>query len=162
MTEDVRRAFDETGTIIDFIISGYTSKLQPLDVGINKPFKFHLRKCFEQFMVRNNGNIPHWMEVATWVEYAWCRITVQSITNTWRHIGIGSVQQDDTNSYNGNDVNNNIEIGAMNFLEEEAVYDSDAPTDISEDEQSEAEEEEIDLTMLASIMSRMRSFCVKN
>ena len=42
MTESVRQAFDNAGTILDFIIAGYTSKLQPLDVGVNKPFKGHL------------------------------------------------------------------------------------------------------------------------
>ena len=118
MTEDVRRAFDETGTIVDFIISGYTSKLQPLDVGINKPFKYHLRKCFKQFMIRNNGDIPHHMEVATWVECAWHAITEQSILNTWRHIGIGSFQQNHVNNNNENDSNDTVEVGAIFFLKE--------------------------------------------
>lgn len=39
MTEEVRRAFEACRMEIDFIPGNFTNKLQPLDVGVNKPFK---------------------------------------------------------------------------------------------------------------------------
>jgi hypothetical protein len=32
----------EVGTQAEFIVPGYTSKLQTLDVGVNRPFKCHM------------------------------------------------------------------------------------------------------------------------
>ncbi|MCG8626095.1 MAG: hypothetical protein MJE68_29370 [Proteobacteria bacterium] len=36
------------------ISGGYTSVLQPLDVCINRPFKDHLRKCWQQYMIKQS------------------------------------------------------------------------------------------------------------
>ena len=71
MTAKVQRTIESCGTILDFIIAGYTSKLQPLDVGVNKPFKGYMRERFEMFMVKNDIITPHRMEVAQWVHHSW-------------------------------------------------------------------------------------------
>ena len=47
------------GTAVDFICGGYTSKLQVLDVGVNKPFKGYVRDAYENWMVAN----PHGTKV---------------------------------------------------------------------------------------------------
>ena len=39
MVESVVDALGSCGTDVEFIVGGYTSKLQVLDVGINRPFK---------------------------------------------------------------------------------------------------------------------------
>jgi DDE superfamily endonuclease len=39
-------------TELDFIIQGYTSKLQVLDVGINKPFKDKVMQSYDEIMVK--------------------------------------------------------------------------------------------------------------
>jgi DDE superfamily endonuclease len=39
LTTAVKAAFDNCNTEVDFILKGYTCKLQPMDVGINKPVK---------------------------------------------------------------------------------------------------------------------------
>ena len=44
------------GTEVEFILAGYTSRLQVLDVGINKPFKDYLRSAYEEYMMTNSGN----------------------------------------------------------------------------------------------------------
>ena len=40
-------------TTIDYILGGYTSKLQVMDVGVNKPFKGYVRQAYENFMIGN-------------------------------------------------------------------------------------------------------------
>jgi transposase-like protein len=78
----------ECGTEIDFILGGYTSKLQILDVGVNKPFKGYVKKSYERFMVGNTERRKVTrLDVAKWVEEAWNQVTVETICNTWSSIG---------------------------------------------------------------------------
>ena len=55
MTKKVMAAIEDCGSAIDFIPAGYTSKLQTMDVGLNKPFKDYLREKYEEWMVAENG-----------------------------------------------------------------------------------------------------------
>ena len=89
MTSKVLRALEALGTVVDFIIGGYTSRLQPLDDGINKPFKGFLRDQFEMFMVKNQTKNPDRSEVSRWVSLSWNSISSLTILNTWRRIGVG-------------------------------------------------------------------------
>ena len=41
------------GTDVEYILGGYTGTLQVLDIGINRPFKTHVCKKYEEFMVSN-------------------------------------------------------------------------------------------------------------
>ena len=81
----------ECGSEIDFIPAGYTSKLQVLDVGLNKPFKGYVKDCYEEFMVANeDGVVIRRLDVARWVDLAWAKVTVTSILNTWNKVGLKS------------------------------------------------------------------------
>ena len=60
----------ECATTIDYILGGYTSKLQVIDVGVNKPFKGYVRQAYENFMIGNIENrkvrredIVQWIEI---------------------------------------------------------------------------------------------------
>ena len=87
-TETIR----SVGTEIDYIPAGYTSKLQVLDVGVNKPFKGYVRREYERFMTANVDNKkPSREEVAQWIKDAWYSITPSTITNTWSSIGFMAV-----------------------------------------------------------------------
>jgi DDE superfamily endonuclease len=88
-TASVKTALEDLSTEVDFIVKGYTSKLQVLDVGVNKPFKHYMRESYEHHMVVNNGRKASRLDVANWVAEAWGKVKVESITNTWRSIGIG-------------------------------------------------------------------------
>ena len=72
----------DCGTEVDFVIPGYTSKLQVLDVRINKPFKDYVRQSYEEFMVENNGRKSTRLDVAKWITSAWNKIQTASICHT--------------------------------------------------------------------------------
>ena len=72
----------------DFVIGGYTSQLQVMDVGINKPFKDNIQKCYEGWMHENTENNKVLrLDVAKWIAAAWDGITTDSIVNRWAKIG---------------------------------------------------------------------------
>ena len=83
-------AIQDCGTEVDFVIQGYTSKLQVLDVGINKPFKGYVRQSYEEFMVENHGRKLTHLDVAKRITSAWNKIKTASICHTWESIGIAT------------------------------------------------------------------------
>ena len=50
LTDNVKKAFRKGNTVMAVIPGGCTSKVQPLDVSINKPFKTELRKSWKIYM----------------------------------------------------------------------------------------------------------------
>ena len=93
-------AIQDCGTEVDFVVRGYVSKLQVLDVGINKPFKDYVKQSYEQFMVENNGRKSTRLDVSKWITSVWEKIKTESICHTWESIGIitNPVQATDTTS----------------------------------------------------------------
>ena len=78
----------DCGTEVDFVLEGYTSKLQVLDVGVNKPFKGYVKESYEKFMVDNtDGKKASRLDVEKWVDEAWNKVTSEKISNTWASIG---------------------------------------------------------------------------
>lgn len=87
-TAESTAAIQLRGTRIDLILEGCTSKLQVLDVGINKPFKDRMRDQCEDFTrTADPGVKPTRRDIATWALNAWEGITPAMINNTWRHAG---------------------------------------------------------------------------
>jgi hypothetical protein len=110
MTAKVKLAIYACDSEIDFIIAGYTSKLQVLDVGLNRPYKDEYRRQFEQFMVTSNTAKPHRQDVANWAWNAWKTVNTSMILNTWRRvIAFGDEEEAD---------------------EEEMIYESDDDEEI--------------------------------
>lgn len=80
---------------IDYIPAGYTSKLQMLDVGVNAPFKKHLKEAYLSFRQQQPRDInvrPDRDTVVEWIATSWNNITPANITNTWRKIGIAGAE----------------------------------------------------------------------
>ncbi len=77
------------GTTIDYIPVGYSSKLQVLDVGINKPFTGYDCCAYEEFMVGNAMNVKplRTIVVAEWIKDAWGRAESHS-SNHHQHMSI--------------------------------------------------------------------------
>jgi DDE superfamily endonuclease len=121
MTKEIRDALQTNNTEYDFIPGGYTSKLQPLDVGINAPFKSNIRSQVEVFMMNNSSRLTvkvHRRDVSVWIENAWNSITQQTIVNSWKKAGFNTVSllsvlrmNDDDYSEDDGDILENKIIG---------------------------------------------------
>ena len=83
VTASIKSAIHGTGMDLKFILPGHTSKLQPMDAGLNKPFKDRLRHEVEQVLTTNTlGEKPTWPIVPHWIDQAWEGITKDMIKNT--------------------------------------------------------------------------------
>ena len=88
LTSWIRSLLGDINTEVEFIPPGFASKLQVMDVGINKPFKDWVRQAVETFLSQNDVDTkPSWQVVSHWIANSWGNIPAQMIVNTWRHIG---------------------------------------------------------------------------
>lgn len=89
MTTKVRKAFEMCNTEIEIIPGGYTSQLQALDVGINKPFKNYIRREFDEWLMHNLHLPlkPSRLNVSNWVSKAYADVKQSTIINSFRKIG---------------------------------------------------------------------------
>ncbi len=87
MTADVRKAFADCNTEVDLIPGGYTSTLQPLDVGLNKPFKGYVSDNFTDWLINNRNMKPSRQDVSGWIDNGWNRVPEQIVLNLFRGSG---------------------------------------------------------------------------
>ncbi|KAH9094307.1 hypothetical protein Ae201684P_016917 [Aphanomyces euteiches] len=85
-------ALAKLDTELEIIPGGYTCVLQPLDVGIMKPFKDRIRHEYMMWAVENMaGKIscpsPSREIVLTWIDLSWSALTHEMILNVWRRCG---------------------------------------------------------------------------
>ena len=85
---DVIESVKECGTALDFIPPHHTGKLQVMDVGINRPFKYAYTELCEQFKIQWEANKPRRPEVANWVNTAWQGLSAKTIVKTWAKVGL--------------------------------------------------------------------------
>ena len=93
MTRKLKKMCRQAGAHIAIVPSGCTSVVQPLDVGVNKVFKGHLRGYWNEWMANpanhsytNQNNLrapPVWL-VCQWIESAWGAIQPSTIQNAFR------------------------------------------------------------------------------
>jgi hypothetical protein len=89
MTFEVRRAIADCGTYMGFVTSGYTSHLQVMDVGLNRPFKNHYRSAYNAwFMSAIQGQKHLRSNVSRWISESWAEIGDSVIENSWQKIGL--------------------------------------------------------------------------
>jgi len=90
LTTHVQWSLAQCGTTVEFIPGGYTSKLQAMDVGINKPFKDHMRNFHEEYMgeCAKEELSPKVCRplVSQWIGKAWDSIPPLTFVKTWKHI----------------------------------------------------------------------------
>jgi hypothetical protein len=80
-----------------------TSKLQPMDVGVNKIFKDRIRYRWENWMAQNGDNYTNSgyrkavdrEEFMFWVEDAWNMVTPEHIISSFKHIHDGLAKFED-------------------------------------------------------------------
>ena len=88
VTSGVQCSITSTRTELEIVPPGCISKPQPMDTGLNEPFKDFLCHEVEQFLTVNPmGARPTCSVVLHWISCSWADIPVQMILNTWHHIG---------------------------------------------------------------------------
>ena len=84
------------GTYVQIIPGGYTCRLQPCDVGLNRPLKVYIEEKYlewaaQRFLDLGNDEslpVPNRQQIAAWLLEAWENaITPVMITNTFKKIG---------------------------------------------------------------------------
>jgi len=124
-TECVVAAINSLGVDLIHIPAGCTCLCQPVDVGINKPFKNRLKNRWEQYLLENQGAAdargripsPSREVLAGWIIDSLSGMEVEMVQNAWKYHGFSFF--DDNN--NGNDVMDGIM--AENLDDEELLGD---------------------------------------
>ena len=90
MMNSVVNAIQDLGVEVEHIPGGCTSLCQPVDIGVNKPFKAFLRKAWEKWMIdkgiRYGTTSPPTRElIAKWAVYVKDQIKETHRRNAWWH-----------------------------------------------------------------------------
>jgi DDE superfamily endonuclease len=99
LTVAVRKAFADCNTEVDLVPGGYTSKLQPMDVGLNRPFKGYVSDNFTDWLIVNRNKKPTRQDVSAWIYSGWNRLSEQIVINSFRGAGYIKVPGDDEVSH---------------------------------------------------------------
>jgi transposase-like protein len=105
MVRDVVSAIEACDTVVLFIPGGFTSGLQTMDVGLNKPFKVAMMDVYDDWYIRTQYNDlgqlvvsypkPSRELVAQWVWKSWVEsIRLDTILKTWRKVGVAVTPPD--------------------------------------------------------------------
>jgi hypothetical protein len=96
LTTETRNALHEVGCIFISLPANSTSKVQLLDVGINKPFKDYYKRQRNKWMVDNLLETKVTRDMcATWISNSWEEVKRSSILNTARKIGFFNIELND-------------------------------------------------------------------
>jgi DDE superfamily endonuclease len=76
------------GAHLILIPGGYTWKLQPMDIGMNKPFKDKIWDIYDDWSYENNNDAKPTREaVSSWIKHGWENGVKQStIIKTWEKL----------------------------------------------------------------------------
>ena len=90
MMASVVSKVQDLGVEVEHIPGGCTALCQPVDIGINKPFKNRLRNQWEEWMIDEgltNGTTspPTRENIVQWSRFAIANISTQIVKNAWRH-----------------------------------------------------------------------------
>jgi hypothetical protein len=139
MMKSTVNAIENLGVEVEHIPGGCTSLCQPVDVGVNKPFKLRMRKVWEKWMIStglNQGKItpPTRKHIAEWCWTSSQDLPPPMVRNAWRH-GVYSyyppVQEEEEHAAVAND---DVEYAAVDN------DDVDSTVDDTEDSSSDDDE----------------------
>ena len=87
----VANAIQNIGVQLEYIPPGCTGLVQPIDVGINKPYKASMTKVFTSWLLDQDPNNPiraaKREDVSAWILQALAGITDVTVKNAWRKSG---------------------------------------------------------------------------
>ncbi|KAI2495445.1 hypothetical protein MHU86_19077 [Fragilaria crotonensis] len=156
MMKSTVNAIEDLGVEVEHIPGGCTSLCQPVDVGVNKPFKSRLRKLWEEWMIStglHQGKIdpPTRKHIAEWCSTSCRDLPAQMVRNAWRHGTYSyypSVQeeehaadqrQEDEHAADDDEVNTFVRNG-INCPVEQQVNSDDESRDENDDDASDDDE----------------------
>jgi hypothetical protein len=144
-TAKVRDMFNKCNTEIDYIPEGYTSRLQMMDVGVNKPFKVYIRNEFDDWLIANAGNRtkPTRQMVANWIKSAYDHVTDATFTNSWwkamrlpeREVANSEQEQEQNNNFDEDEEENFLLLTTNEEEEAEIALEEENLEMISDEEQ---------------------------
>src|SRR2546429_7798213 len=114
LEDSIKKRFRESDVYLAVIPGGLTSKCQPLDVSINKPFKDHLRKEWHSWMAGGgagetvSGNLRRasLSDVCLWVKRSWEAISTDIIIESFKTCNISNdLESDDISDDDDHDDN---------------------------------------------------------
>ena len=90
MMASVVEKIQELGVEVEHIPGGCTGLCQPVDVGVNKPFKNRIREQWESWMIQEGivhgtTSPPSRDDVSKWLVAAMRTLPEQLVRNAWRH-----------------------------------------------------------------------------
>ena len=92
MMKAIVNAIEDLGVEVEHIPGGCTSLCQPVDVGVNKPFKSRMRNLWEEWMIstallNGDGKIkpPTRKDIAEWCSMSSKDLPERMVQNAWRH-----------------------------------------------------------------------------
>jgi hypothetical protein len=90
MMGSVVQKIQDLGVEVEHIPGGCTSLCQPIDVGVNKPFKSRTRNLWEDWMIDEGLRTgitqpPSRQDVAEWCSKAYKELPPSIVRNAWRH-----------------------------------------------------------------------------
>ena len=135
-TNDVKAALSRRNTKLSNVPPGCTSRVQVLDVSVNKPFKTQVRDQFEEHL---NKNMEHERRILTtcWVTNAWSYICSNKhiVKRGFKKRGINIALDGNGNSLVNIEGLPDYEIPIGDLSEEYTLEDeSDSDENIGEDE----------------------------
>lgn len=115
ITEGIKKECQNIKTSLGIIPGGLTSKLQPLDVGVNHVFKMHVRALWEKWMAEGihtytatgkQRKAPY-AEVCRWVLEAWAKVSEDIVRKSF--VSTFLPKPDDSSDDDNDDASSNDE-----------------------------------------------------
>ena len=95
VTDAVKAEAKKTNSELAVVSDGLTKELQPLDIGINKPFNAKLRVAWDHWMTDGEHTFTstggqrraNYATTCQWIVDAWAKITMSTIMRSFRKAG---------------------------------------------------------------------------
>jgi hypothetical protein len=90
MMGSVVKAIEELGVQVEHIAGSCTYLCQPLDIGVNKPFKLRMQHLWKEWMIADGlltgkTSPPTRGDVANWCSTVYKNLPEGIIQNSWHH-----------------------------------------------------------------------------